>query len=70
MPLAAIGPVRPKIDGGGGGSRTRVRKQSTQASTYIARQKIFTPWNLPGMVSRELTCVSFRFTVSQVWRIS
>ncbi len=60
----------PDFIGGGGGSRTRVRKHSAQASTYIARQRMFVPWDLPGMVARELTSENFRFTVSPVRRLS
>ncbi len=43
MPLAAIGPVRLEFNGGGGGSRTPVRKHSILASTYLARFVIFVP---------------------------
>ena len=37
MPLAAIEPIRLNFNGGGAGSRTRVRKHSIQASTYLAQ---------------------------------
>ncbi len=57
-------------DGGGGGSRTPVRKYSTKASTYIARF-LFSPQCLPpGRARMELTCAKFRFAAPQVGRVS
>ena len=62
-----MGCYRARKLGGGGGSRTRVRKYSTAASTYIAFALASHLKSSKGRISQALSCSDFTFLTPGRW---